>query len=61
MWLRSAAFTVVVPGTVTVLLPSAILGSWPGAPVSPGEPRVWLAGSVIAAGAARQRPSRRWV
>jgi len=51
-WLRSAAFAIVVPGTVTVLLPAAILGSWPGAAMSARDPRAWVAGIVVVAGAA---------
>ena len=52
MWLRSAAFTILLPGTATVMLPAAILASRPGAVVSLRDPRTWVAGVAIAAGAA---------
>lgn len=51
LWLRSVAFTILLPGTVTAVLPAAILASWPGAPVSLRDPRTWVAGVAIAAGA----------
>ena len=54
MWLllRSVAFAVLLPGTVTLVLPAAILSAWPAMPVGIGQPQTWLAVAVIAAGAA---------
>ena len=54
MWLllRSLMFALLLPGSVTAVLPAAILASWPGAAVSARDPRAWAAGTVIAAGAA---------
>jgi protein-S-isoprenylcysteine O-methyltransferase Ste14 len=54
MWLllRSLMFALLLPGTVTAVLPAAILASWPAAAVSARDPRTWAAGIAIAIGAA---------
>ena len=54
MWLllRSLMFVLLLPGTMTAVLPAAILASWPGAAVSTRGPRAWAAGIAIAVGAA---------
>jgi hypothetical protein len=53
MWLllRSVAFAVLLPGTVTLVLPTAILSARPATPAGIGQPSSWLAVAVIAAGA----------